>query len=245
MSETKDALQPVLAIVGNSVSSEDPTSDEEQEIMYMRVDCRRPQWIQNQITVTEVCEAILVDLNDDPTISVKAMWGAKNVGLFKIESHNFEYYIGKSLIIRGHEIPLEAVRKQPRFSFIEDHQGGAAQKPGRRDGLLVTIYDAWELRHRNLSNELFDNFFVENGYEITKQTRPQFVRGTRIPNMNRFLVLEKEKQDGSKIDLDVVGTEIQVQGLRFKKAYQGMKSFATYAIQNTDGIALRKRDLKL
>ena len=31
------------------------------------------------------------------------------------------------------------------------------------DGVKLTIYDAWEQRYQNISNELFDNVFIEMG----------------------------------------------------------------------------------
>ena len=82
--------------------------------MYMELDCRRPQWVQNQITEMEVCDALVLQHKDDPTKGVKAMWGAKFVGLFKIESSDFSQYTGKSLIIRGQEIKMNAIRRRQR-----------------------------------------------------------------------------------------------------------------------------------
>ena len=163
-----------------------PTETEEEEILYMELDCRRPEWVKNQVTEGEVCNALLLENRDDPTKGVKAMWGAALVGLFKIESKDFSQYVGKSLVIRREEIKLKPVRKRRRNRYAFNQRRPNQYDQEKRKGLLVTIYDSYELRYRDISNELFDQYFLNLGVEIIKQTRPQFCRGSReVFNTNR------------------------------------------------------------
>ena len=199
----------------------DQPSDEEpdEEILFMEIDTRLPEWNMknNHVTVTEVIDALQVDHSDDPTKSVKKMFGPL-LGLYRIESMDFPRYIDKAIVIRGKELKITPRKRtrRPRHLLF---------KPERREreGTLVTIYDAYQLDYRGIANELFNDYFNSiDGVEVIKSTQPQRVKGRPVLNGNRFLVVKNEKNDGSKLDL---GTSVEVQGFRFKIVYDGMEKY--------------------
>ena len=185
-----------------------PSNDsDEDQILYMLLGTRLPEWnvtkqgTTNHVSEVEVCDAILLEHSDDPTKAVKTLWGTMK-GCFRIESQEINRYVGKSLVIRGKELQLTPIRKKSRRSqnFSPDsHQKRNYFDP---EGVKVTIYDAWELRHQNISNELFDNIFIEMGVEVIGQTRPQRCRERKeFFNTNRLIIVKNVKEDGSKIDM--------------------------------------------
>ena len=88
----------------------------------------------------------------------------------------------------------------------------------------MTVFDAYQPeKSRHLRNEWFDDYFEKmEGVEVIKQTQPQFNKGTRTLNDNRYLVVTHEGEDGEKIDL---GTSIEISGLTFNMQYTGMPRY--------------------
>ena len=63
------------------------------------------------VSETEVCDALLEKHPGDHHLAVKAGW-ASRLGTFAIESEDMGPYLGSTLNIRGHDIPLRPIRKQ-------------------------------------------------------------------------------------------------------------------------------------
>ena len=133
----------------------------------------------------EVAEALEIEFPSAPTKSVEAIGRYKKSlqGIFRVDSSHYDLYVGKSLKIRGKDLPFS-----PR-----NRQNASATKSfnaGRREGTLVTIYNAYRLEYREVQNELFDEYFLSRGIEIIKQTQPQLRKGTSVLNNNRYLVVQ-------------------------------------------------------
>ena len=193
-------------------------TNEEPAILYMLLDVRNhPDLNFPTVSENEVCDALVVDFPNDPHKAVKTYWGAM-LGTFAIESANMEQYIGKSLTIRGHSIPLVPVKKnanQPRRQSSFDP-----------DGTKVRIFDAYQLRYRGISHESFNDYFTNLGVEIIRQTQPERCKERReIFNTNRFIVVKNIRQDGTRIDL---GERIVVEGVSFKLSYYGIERYCAY-----------------
>ena len=203
---------------------EPTTAPEEGEIIYMLLDVRNnPDLNFDPVKEVEVCAALHIDHADDPHKAVKMFRGNRE-GTFAIESTNMSRYVGTSLVIRGHSIPLTPFRKRPRGQQPENR---VYAQPRRRrvdpDRLRIRIFDAWELRHRNLDDRLFDEYFKGLGAEIIESTQPETCREDReIFNTNRFLFVKKVKEDGSPIDF---GNRITIAGHSFKLSYYGMQKY--------------------
>ena len=194
-----------------STVQDTPTHDD-GEILYMLLDCRnnRDFWIP-PVSEVEVIDALLLEHGDDEQKAVKAGFG-RNLGTFQIESTDMDRYIDTELIIRGHKIKLEPLRRKQKKQFQRDP-----------DGIKIRIYDAYGLQFRGLNGELFDDYFDSLGVGIIKQTRPERCRNRpEVFNTNRFIVVKKTTQDGIEVDF---GSRINVAGHSFKLSYYGMKKF--------------------
>ena len=89
-------------------------------------------------------------------------------------------------------------------------------------GTLVTIYDAFDRPFRDIDGDEFDKYFlVKDGVEdIIKQTQPQFHKGTRVLNGNRYLVLKTRNDEQIN-----VGSSLEIHGIKFNLMYEGMTKY--------------------
>jgi hypothetical protein len=196
--------------------------DNEGDVIEVQLDCRVAEWVINQVTVAEVIDAIVLSFPEDPTKSVTAMYGQR-LGVYKIQSANIEPYVDSTVVIRGKELTLKAIRKRPRRPTGRVYQDERERNHRDPDGLIITMYDAFDIKFRGLQNELFDNYFHEMGVEILKPTAPQTHRHHKgVFTTNRFVVVKKIDADGNRIDF---GTHIKVKDFTFKLAYYGMRSW--------------------
>ena len=206
--------------------------EEEGEIIAMELDCRLPQWNtetkrnpNGKVREAEVVEALVISFPEDPTKRIQPMRG-KNIGVFRIQSNDFDQYIDKTLTIRGEELCLKPIRRKPR----QQRQEGQTYSDNRNanfdpDATRITIYDAYDLHFQDIPNEAFDNYFIELGCRIVRQTQPQRCRDNReMLTINRYIVLRADKEDGSVIDL---GNKVLVDGHKFNIGYWGMQKYCT------------------
>ena len=228
--------------IDTSSTSNNATGDdgepEEGPIIAVELDCRLPEWNfvteQNpngKIKEAEVCEALVLDFPDDPTKRIQTMWG-KQIGVFRIQSNDFNQYLGKKLTIRGKHLELTPVRRKPRQQRGRTHDFARNQHNSNYDpdATRVTIYDANDLHFQDVSNEQFDNYFIELGARVVRQTQPQRNREHReIFTLNRFVVVRTDSEDGTNIDL---GNKITVDGHTFKIAYFGMTKYCSLCGRN-------------
>lgn len=206
-----------------SLTTEDPREDD-GDIIAMELDCRVGEWAIDQVTETEVCDALLLQHPEDPTKAVKKMFGSM-MGVFRIQSVDFEPYLDSSLTIRGRELKLKPIRLLP-FRGSGDNRTynfSARSRNFDPDGVRVTIYDSYDLKFRDITGEEFDNYFHELGIEIIKPTTPQTHRERRdVLTTHRFIVVKNIDQQGNKIDL---GTEIRIGNSSFKIGYFGKQAW--------------------
>ena len=139
-------------------------------------------------------------------------------GLFRIDSDDYEPYMGKKLAIRGVQLPLLPQYKRKENSTVHYTSGRAE----RKRGTLITIYGAYRREYRHIDGETFDNHFIDMGVDVIKQTMPQFRKGTRSLNNNRYLVVQdltNEKDLKEKIGhtIKLVG------GGTFRMVYDGLE----------------------
>ena len=206
--------------------------EEEGEIIAMELDCRLPQWNtvmkknpDGKVKEAEVVDALIISFPEDPTKRIQPMRG-KNIGVFRVQSNDFNQYMDKTLTIRGEELHLKPIRRKPR----QQRQEGKTYRDNRNnnydpDATRITIYDAYDLHFQDIPNEAFDNYFTELGCRIVRQTQPQRSRDNReMLTINRFIVLRANKEDGTVIDL---GHKILVDGRHFNIAYFGMQKYCT------------------
>ena len=206
----------------NNNNNTEENDEGEGEVIEVQLDCRVAEWVINQVTVAEVIDAIVINFPEDPTKSVTAMYGQR-LGVYKIQSANIEPYVDSTVVIRGKELTLKAIRKRPRRPTGRVYHDERERNHRDPDGLLITMYDAFDIKFRGLQNEYFDNCFHEMGVEILKPTAPQTHRHNRgVFTTNRFVVVKKIDADGNKIDS---GTHIKVKDFTFKLAYYGMRSW--------------------
>ena len=103
--------------------------------------------------------------------------------------------------------------KNERRSYI-------AQKPR---GITVTIFSAYQRCHRNIGSEKFDCYFDNlEGYEVVRQTRPQYNSRSTCLNNHREVKIAREDGTEEKID---IGSSIEVEGVTFNIIYDGMEKF--------------------
>ncbi len=196
--------------------------NESDDILYMFLDCRRPEWNKDHVNDGEVCDALLEI--DDPLKTVKTLRNSM-IGTFRIESSNFALYVDKKVTIRNVELPLVPVRKFKNG----DRQGPVFSSRPRHfdpDGVMVTIYDAYELQYHGISHEQFDNYFIQMGVDVIKPTQPQRCRKRRDAfNTNRYLVVKNVNPDGTSVDM---GDRIVIEGKTFKLNYYGIQKYCFY-----------------
>ena len=210
--------------VQNSGSAE--ADADNAEILHMLLDCRNhPDLNFEPVQEYEVCEALHLSHADDPHKAVKTYHGNRK-GTFGIQSTDMTRYVNTSLVIRGHEIKLIAVRKRPHGRTQQGHQDQQKQRTRRHhdpDSLKIRIFDAWDLRHRDINYTHFDIYFQNLGAEIIRTTQPERCRDDPdIFNTNRYLVVKKKKENDDIIDF---GNRITVEGLSFKLSYYGIKRY--------------------
>ena len=189
-----------------------PTTHDDGEILYMLLDCRNhPDLNFPPVSEIEVCDALLLNHSDDEHKAVKKFWG-RNLGTYGIESTDMDRYVDSEVVIRGHTIKLEPVRRKQRKQIFRDP-----------DGIKIRIFDAYGLQFREIDGGLFDDYFDGLGVEIIKQTRPERCRDRpEVYNTNRFIVVKKTNHDGNVVDF---GSRISVSGHSFKLSYFGMRKF--------------------
>ena len=181
-------------------------TDEEQRIIHVEIDVRGKFSPFNFPSLTEVIRAIEVDFNADLTKVVKARRGPL-LGLYVIEAEDYTNYVGKVVRLRNEELPIT-----PRY-FTK-------RASNKKDGTLVTLYDAYDRKSQSIPGTSFDQYFMETeGVTILKQTTPQRHKDTRVLNGNRFVVLSF---DPTKIDL---GESISIGGTNFNIRYHGMHRY--------------------
>ena len=202
------------ATIGTNVNVDIHNIQEVQQetISHMEIDTRRYEWWNNPVKLIEVIKAIEVEFREDYTKSVTAMKG-NLYGLFKLDSDDYEQYKDKSVIIRGIELKFT-----PRI--LRERGSHSIYSENKRDGTVITIFDAYERKYRHLSHDLFNAYFDGmDGVEVLRQTQPQKTEGTNVLNNNRFLVVKHDADDNTKVDL---GSSIEIQGIRFNIIYEGM-----------------------
>ena len=188
------------------------------DISYMIIDCRVFNWVWKQIKMIEVIDALEVDHAEDFTKSV----GRLKTGIWSLDSDDFSRYIGKSIRIRGVDVQLKPkyIPRSRYFPFNDtdgpdQNDRNHRNEKRRREGTLITIFNAYKRRFRFISNELFDQAFEKmDGIEVIKQCEPQKTKGTTVLNNNRYLVV---KTDDLSKKLDV-GSAVYVMGMKFNIA---------------------------
>ena len=208
-------------------------NQQNREIEYMQIDTRYPEWNFHQVTDIEIVEAMEDQYPDDFTKSVEEIGRYKKSlqGIFRIDSSDYSDYIGASLTIRGKDLPFK-----PWYRRNNDH--GPSYQPRRKEGTLITIYQAYRIDHRNIDNEDFDSAFENLGVEILKPTLPQLRKGTTTLNNNRYLVVQKlDKEEELK---KKIGTYIVVNGHKFNVVYDGIQKHC-WICMKTHGIQCPKK----
>ena len=192
----------------------------EEKIIRMVMDCRigKSEWVRNPLKLAEVIRAVSSKFGGDYSLRVNYLKG--QFGVFKLESNDYTPYTGEHIEIRGVQIPLTPRRSHARNSPLYKDQGFGRE---REKGVLITIYDAYEIRYEHIPNEDFDNYFEQlDGVEVIKQTQPQTTKGTHTLNGNRYVVVKSNGDDPLKVD---VGSAISIRGIKFNIAYTGMQRF--------------------
>ena len=210
------ATQGETETANETTTSEDTASD----IRSMFLDTRRPEWAKNPITELEVCDAIHKAMPDDPTKTVKALWGTM-LGCFRIESKSYAPYLSLKLIVREVELPLAPIRfNKTTNREYRDNRRTTFHSTFDPTGVKVTINDAWDKDNDSIPHESFDNAFLNKGIQIIKQTQPMLCRGSRsVMSTHRYLVAKVVNDDGSRRDL---GNQIEVEGKVFRLHYYGI-----------------------
>lgn len=199
---------------------QDAQAEDEGDIMYLQLDTRFPEWNFRQVTDLEIVEALEIEFPNDMTKSVEDLgrYNKSLQGIFRVDSADYDPYTGASLSIRGRQIPFTPWRRRPR-----DTNGprGPSFRPGRREGTLITIYQAFRLEHRTIDNDKFDQAFEALNVEIIKPSLPQLRKGTSVLNNNRYLVVEV--LDGKEDVKKRIGSRIVVEGKSFNIMYDGLE----------------------
>ena len=196
-----------------------------ETISHMEVDTRRPEWCRNHVKLIEVIRAFELEHREDFNKSITAMRGGL-MGLFMLESENYERYRNKSVFVRGVELKItpriQKEREGPSPIYGRYNQNHRYHGE-RREGTLVTIWDSYKFKVRHISNELFDEHFQNiEGVEVIKQTQPQKTPGSSTLNNNRYLVVKNEAEDKSKIDL---GSSVEIMGQSWNLSYRGIQKY--------------------
>ena len=202
-------------------TTEGTEEESEDKILFMLLDVRsHPQLNFPAVKEVEVCDALLLDFAHDPHKAIKEGWGS-NLGTFRIESIDMKQYVGKSLTIRGVQIPLKPIYPAAVQNIRYSGQRRFTKDNRDPDGIKIRIFDAFTLQNRRIDNSKFDEAFESLGVEIVKQTQPERCRERRdIFNFNRFIVVKKVNEQGMKVDF---GERITVDGQSFRLSYYDMK----------------------
>ena len=175
-------------------------------------------------SLPEVIQAIERQLPEDRLKVVKQLRGPL-LGLYRLTSNNYDVYKDASITIRNVKIPVTLRRRQPKQQ---------QDRPGR----LVTIYDAFDGRTQEIPGSRFNEHFGHLNVTFIRQTTPQFHKGTRILNGNRYLVLDF---DADTVDL---GESIMVDGFKFKINYFGQKKLCYLCQQKHGALCPEKEKFK-
>ena len=213
-----DSTLPGASSSSSSAPDDMETNDDNGEIMYMQIDVRIPEWNFRQVTDLEVVEALELEFANDATKSVEDLGRYKKSlqGIFRVDSADYSIYTGATLTVRDRQIPFTPWRQTPNNA-----PRGPSFGRGRREGTLITIYQAFRLEHREIENDKFDQAFEALNVEVIKPTLPQLRKGTSVLNNNRYLVVEKldDKEDLRKR----IGSRVVVEGTTFNIVYDGMQ----------------------
>ena len=195
----------------------------EEPVLNAEVDIRSNFSPFNFPTLTEVIQAIEKQLPEDRLKVVKQLRGPL-LGLYRLTSTDYTRYEGKTLTIRGITIPIILRRKQARAET-------------EKRGTLVTIYDAYEGRAQGIPGSEFNAVLATiEGVSFIRQTTPQFHKGTRILNGNRYVILDF---DPEKVDL---GEYIQIENFKFKLNYYGQQRYC-YLCQAKHGSVCPEKEV--
>ena len=203
----------------NFEQSDDPAK--QGDIIFMILDGRsHPDLDFPPVSETEVCDTLL-QKTSDPHLAVKTGM-FENLGTFTIESIDMAPYEGLTLSIRGHDIPLKPIRKKSNRNGSRgdtEEEEGYRRKEFDPDSVKVRIFDAYQVRYRDIPSEEFDSVFLNMGVDVTNPTLPERCKERRsMLNTNRYIIVKPFNDKGEKIDM---GGEIFVRGKRFKIAYPG------------------------
>lgn len=210
----------ISTTLDDDVTGDEATAD---PVEYLEVDTRIPEWNFHQVTDIEIAEALEIDFEEDPTKSVEDLgrYNKPLTGIFRIDSADYGLYLGKNITIRGKQLPFTP--KYPRKNNRDNDRSFRPRRRDRREGTLITIYRAYRLENRHISNETFDDFFTGIDVEVIKQTQPQLRKGTTVLNNNRYLVVQKLEDEP---DLrKKIGSSIIVNNVKFNVVYDGMVKY--------------------
>ena len=130
-------------------------------------------------------------------------------------------YVGSTLNIRGHDIPLRPIRKRsPQQPETQRHRHNGYDP----DAIKVRIFDAFQKRYRSIESELFDKEFLDMGVDVIKPTLPERCQERRVFNFNRYVIVKPYDANGERVDL---GERIKVAGRYFKISYPGKLHFCS------------------
>ena len=208
---------------GNDTNDSNTTANEDEgEVIFMILDVRNhPDLNFPPVSETEVCDALLKKHPGDYHLAVKAGW-ASRLGTFAIESQDIDSYLGSTLNIRGHDIPLRPIRRKSSQQFEQQKQH--RQDDYDPDAIKVRIFDAFQMRYRSIESELFDKVFLDMGVDVIKPTLPERCRERKVFNFNRYVIIKPYDENGDKVDL---GERIRVNGRSFKISYPGKLHFCS------------------
>lgn len=218
--EGSSTAQPEGTPEGNP--AEDSGSSTDNDIIFMILDVRNhPDLNFPMVDETEVCDALLQKHASDPHLAIKAGWGSR-LGTFVVESTDILPYVNTSLNIRGHDIALRPVCKQPQRQQTGQHQPRNDFDP---DAIKVRIFDAFEVRYRTITSGAFDEAFIKMGVDVVKPTLPERCRNRReMLNTHRYVIVKPLDENGNRIDM---GSHINVDGRTFKISYPGKQHFCS------------------
>ena len=221
--------------------------DEQPDVEYLEIDTRLPEWLYIQVTDVEIARVLDVDFNDDPTKSVEDIgrYRSSMKGIFRIDSADYSRYDGRSLPIRGKELPFQPRFRRPANANSRRYNDNrrsnddrSDRRHSRKEGTLITIYQAYRLENRHLDNELFDDYFANLGIEILKTTLPQFRKGTTVLNNNRYLMVQK--LDDLPELRNKIGPSITIDGRKFNMVDTGLEKWC-YECRKVHGYCCPER----
>jgi hypothetical protein len=220
--------QPILIQDGDAsddtqdAPQQQDVEDVEEPILFMMLDCRsHPDLNFPTVKEYEVCDALNIEFADDiQPKKLRTMYG-KNLGTFRIEAQDMTKYVGRKLVIRGHEIDLVPIRKQRREDPGPSYR---ARRNYEKNTVKVRIFEAWSNQFSSIDHSQFDEYFQKTiGTEIVIPTQPERCRERReIFTTNRYIVVRTEDSEGKKIDL---GERIIVAGRTFNISYFGKQHY--------------------